>query len=301
MTNSDPVLDYGGEDPAFDTLDLQDYWNEERRRTAIPLLPKIDSHAGLDPAPTVDHEDQQRIVREPVRATTDRNTAYPNQPDAPSNHGINASEVQNVLISPYCSVGKLFMRFGDKHYVGSAWSAGPSAVMTAGHCLYDHEHNAWAKNVMFVPAYSNGQMPFGSWGLKDKVCFREWTKKQNYAFDVAAFKVTRPIETEVGSLGWRAFDGIITPFTAAGYPSESPFDGKLMWQSTSHVYHWVDRLWYMNCRFNGGASGGPWIVWKDRNPYAFGLNSHTSSDYNGKMFSPQFLACLPLLDKWMNH
>lgn len=193
---------------------------------------------------------------------------------------------------PYSAIGKLFMTFDGQDFVGSAWVVAETAVFTAAHCVFDVERGRWADNILFVPQFNAGTTPVGDWTARLIVALEGWTQQRKFEYDLAAFVTDRPIRPATGSLGWMANHAPNQgPYKAVGYPSQPlpgfRFDGRRVWQSIGGYIQGTNPV-QMHNNMTGGCSGGPWIVARNRNVYANGLNSFR---YNGQpttLYSPYF-------------
>lgn len=134
------------------------------------------------------------------------------------------------------TTGKLFFRktSSSSTFVCSASvisSDADNSVLTAGH--YVHEDGSWNKDFVFVPAYFNGERPYGSW---------IWERVQ-------------------APIGWITnTDQAQSDVRITGYPADTPYTGKfpLSCYGDTYRYNFTNDA-YMNCGFTGGASGGAWF------------------------------------------
>jgi hypothetical protein len=171
--------------------------------------------------------------------------------------------------------------------------AGQSLILTAAHCVYDDQHNAFARNVMFIPNQSGtlgagtdqdcSNDPLGCWVPSYGVVDRNWTNyvfPDNIPWDYAFYVVNDSGAHAGPAAGSEALDQAagsmqlsFTPqpyiddgdpgahsidFThALGYSySEDP---KFMYcaedMTAEGDYNW----WLASCDLSGGSSGGPWV------------------------------------------
>ncbi|HYI44162.1 MAG TPA: hypothetical protein VE174_01700, partial [Actinomycetota bacterium] len=109
---------------------------------------------------------------------------------------------------PYSTFGKIFMIFDGEYFVCSGTSIvsdNKSLVWSAGHCVYD-VRNGFVEDLIFVPAYKDGEAPFGVFPIYDAIVPPGWTDNGNWADDQAAIVVGPNEDGEflndaVGSLG----------------------------------------------------------------------------------------------------
>ncbi|WP_298131783.1 hypothetical protein [Micropruina sp.] len=191
--------------------------------------------------------------------------------------------------------GKVFFSRGGKNWVCSASivnSEGKSLVWTAGHCLA--EDAVWSSNVSFVPAYSNGTRPYGTWYAKNLTTTTRWFNNHDWAYDVGA-------ATMQANFGYRIADylssqGLMwnqTPktYTAAafGYPAASPFNGAYLYRADGTTADPNNGTLYMYSGLTGGSSGGPWFRNFDGNwGYVNGHNDFIYTNQPVYMYSPYY-------------
>jgi len=208
-------------------------------------------------------------------------------------------------VFPYVTVGKLFFTQYGVDYVCSASSIGNYAIWTAGHCVHagDGSQNGWSYDVVFVPAYKNGNAPKGVW-----YGYNLWTKTAwfnggalKWKYDMGGVILYTnasgyKISQIVGNLGFAYGGTRIRHWFQTGYPQGSPFTGK--WQvinTSSYAYNDTSMgTPYpvgVGSDLTGGSSGGPWIYkfsgTAGSTNYLNGHNDYNYGDYR-EMFSPFF-------------
>ena len=296
MANEDVVT----QEIAEEATALSEYWTEEAMANAIPIeLPSVDAtimelseaqgtaepwvqegkmHQMASVAPTgefIEYADPTESLK--TAANTFTTTQVP---------------LSNFSKFPWQTVGKLYMVFGGRNYVGSAWAiAGTeSCIFTAGHCVHD-KSSGWASNVMFKGRYNNGTSA-GTWSMKTLYSLKGWTDNEDFRYDMGACLATRVIRPAIGALGWMAnYPANQGPYTGIGYPA-SPvpgynFNGQIMWQSVGSYINGSNPIQAYN-NMTGGCSGGPWSTTKNGVPYANGLNSFRYTSNPNTMYSPYF-------------
>jgi V8-like Glu-specific endopeptidase len=199
--------------------------------------------------------------------------------------------------------GKVFFTLDGTDYVCSGSStaaANRSLVQTAGHCVNEGP-GAFATNFVFVPAYRDGQAPYGVFPAKALHTTSQWGGSGDLSYDVGYAVVSpvngRSLTDTVGAqgVGFNLARG--ARMAAFGYPARSPYDGsKLAWCSgnvSSDAQGTSDQG--MRCNMTGGSSGGPWFINFDEGSGIGTLNSLNSFRYttlglfdNGSMYGPYF-------------
>jgi V8-like Glu-specific endopeptidase len=169
------------------------------------------------------------------------------------------------------SAGKIFFTLNGTDYVCSGAavaSANADVAVTAGHCASDGSGN-WATNWTFVPGYSNGNAPYGSYTARRYFVAGQWTSSANEDYDVAFVALNTAsvggapthVVSAVGGLGV-AFGGQAARVDAFGYPSEPPYNGERLYYcagSTSPDPYHATNDTGVNCAMTEGSSGGPWL------------------------------------------
>ncbi|MGH9162452.1 MAG: hypothetical protein ACRD2X_21000, partial [Vicinamibacteraceae bacterium] len=131
---------------------------------------------------------------------------------------------------------KLVMRFGSSYFVCSGTMRDSETVLTAGHCVFDHDHGfGWADEIWVYPGWDgNGALTpspptrsnpygwargthFGSW--------TGWTQNADWNYDVGLVNITRAVGMLTGWFGW-SYGGSCSYRTSqtinnASYPAES--------------------------------------------------------------------------------
>jgi V8-like Glu-specific endopeptidase len=204
-------------------------------------------------------------------------------------------------IFPYSTIGVLFFSQNGEDFRCSATSIGDNALWTAGHCVHDGKSgvSGWSDNVVFVPAYKDGNAPFGSWTFKNVATSNAWFTSGDYRFDIGGVTLEpnasgAGVDEVVGSLGFAYNLNPMQHWFNFGYPMTTPFDGKTM-QICSASYARLDSNYSspmpmaMGCDLTDGSSGGPWIINFSGSPgntnYINGNNSYRVGE---EMYSPYF-------------
>ena len=140
---------------------------------------------------------------------------------------------------PWRTIGKLFLTYPDG---ATGWCSGaiigcPSPhyhgyiVLTAGHCVYDHDHGGWASSAKFVPGLDEDYMPYNFAYGTNLYSFVGWTQYGDYRYDMGFVILDRNVGDYTGWMGRitagpddEIYDvGVNT----AGYPSDKPMN--TMW------------------------------------------------------------------------
>jgi V8-like Glu-specific endopeptidase len=258
--------------------------------SAGPSSPAIERH----PAATM-KADQQRVVdywtEARMKSAIPRGKAINPAKGKPGSGDTSAAAVQ-VPAQP--QFGKVFFTLGGANYVCSGTattSSNRDVVTTAGHCLNEGP-GAYATNFAFVPAYENGNRPYGTWTAKSLLTTNEWRNSGDFNHDVGFAVMNdnasgQSLTDVTGSYPIAFNKGYNLTFSAYGYPAAKPYDGQLLWKcsGTAGVDTRGTTDHRLPCSMTGGSSGGGWITSDGQ------LNSVNSFGYRGEkdvMYGPYF-------------
>jgi hypothetical protein len=257
---------------------VQRFWTPERMRGARPLDLVVDA-AG----------EARTRVGEPEPSGAGASFLAVSTPDAP----------------PYSFNGRIFIRRGQLTGFCSGTAINSPTrqlVLTAGHCLNsgreDGKSSVWSDYLQFVPAYSGGVAPFGSFVARRKEIRapRQWTKHGNPDFDLGAF-LTLPnaegvnVADAVG--GGATIVSNLTrrqTFRTFGYPGQvqrmqsctSPYIGD---DVLSNPFPGPPTLG-IRCHWAPGASGGGWLIGDGSE--INGVSAYLHLNNKSRTFGPYF-------------
>ncbi|MCL4248737.1 MAG: hypothetical protein KJ065_11390 [Anaerolineae bacterium] len=203
------------------------------------------------------------------------------------------------MVYPYITAGKIFFTQRGRSYVGSAFSIGNYAFFTAGHCVHDGSNSSagWSQNLVFVPAYRDGNAPYGTWRATKLWARTRWYQNgiPNGLPEDMGGGVLLPINNRKISqvVGWLGFAWNWSKFQhwhSLGWPAAAPFNGNRLWDvQASYAYDGsVGGTIAMGNDMTGGCSGGPWVWQFGTGNYANGLNSYRLNSRPQEMCSPYF-------------
>lgn len=197
------------------------------------------------------------------------------------------------------TTGKVFFTLGGTNYVcsgSSTSSANHDLVLTAGHCVHEGP-GSYATNFAFVPAYDDGDRPYGTFTARQLVTTSQWVSSGDFDYDVA-FAVMNPVNgvdltDTVGSQGIAFNQATRQYYYSFGYPAGSPYDGSdIAWchgQAIADPYGATTEG--VKCNLTGGSSGGPWLRSYNTTSGLGTLTSvnsykYTAGKFKGYMFGP---------------
>lgn len=177
----------------------------------------------------------------------------------------------------------------------SVTSQNKSTVVTAGHCV--KLQGAWHTNWVFVPAYQDGQTPYGTWTAAKTSSTDQWAASEDINYDVG-LAVVNPLNGQkladaVGAQGIQFNGGYNRPMYAFGFPAAAPYDGKkLIYCSGNTTKDFLfSKDHSLGCDMTGGSSGGPWFNSFDEatgTGLQASVNSFGYTFLPGRMFGPYF-------------
>ncbi|TWD80746.1 hypothetical protein FB561_1834 [Kribbella amoyensis] len=228
-------------------LEPTGYWTAEKLRNAIPADLPAGSAGTASPSSI---ESSSGIASRPV---------------APRTGG--ADKVNEVVPS---TAGKVFFTDNGRNYVCSASTINngyKNLIITAGHCVHGGAGGAWHSNIVFAPAYYNGQSGYGLWNWNTARTFNSWMNSSDFSHDQAFVTLNQRngqnLIDVVGGNGLVWGNGRSQPNTRIwGWPAEPPYNGEVPYYCDGTTYAWGSTDAALGCTMNGGASGGPWV--KDR-------------------------------------
>ncbi|MET9952105.1 peptidase [Streptomyces sp. NPDC006339] len=143
-------------------------------------------------------------------------------------------------------------------------SQNASTVITAGHCV--KYQGAWHTNWVFVPAYDNGQAPYGQWTATKTLTTPQWEASEDINYDIGAAVVAplngKTLTSVTGAQGIQFNGGYNKAMYAFGFPAASPYDGsKFIYCSGNSSKDFLfSQDHSLACNMTGGSSGGPWFT-----------------------------------------
>jgi V8-like Glu-specific endopeptidase len=206
-----------------------------------------------------------------------------NHPFTTARVATQSSTVNPAVVFPALPAGKLFFKIGTASYVCSASVIKPRVVVTAAHCVSEFGKNSFYSNFTFVPGYTNGNAPVGTWSYKRVYAPQSYLNGTDVcsasgpgvvcANDVAVLVMNdnnaQKIGDVTGTFGY-GYNGLgytsflrkqASQLTQLGYPVDLD-SGALMQRNDSLSF--IDAASANNqiigSLMTGGSSGGPWLI-----------------------------------------
>jgi V8-like Glu-specific endopeptidase len=164
-------------------------------------------------------------------------------------------------------IGALFFNNGSGgHYCTASVVRTPkkNMLLTAAHCLYNQTTHGWHRHIVFVPRYSAGRRPYGTWPVWLMVADKRWIDHGDpdldFAFAAVQIMGGRRIADVVG-----ANELLVTPrfnnqVVVAGYPAKENYPADRPVGCAGRTYRQGSSQMRFDCHgFYGGTSGSPWL------------------------------------------
>jgi V8-like Glu-specific endopeptidase len=199
--------------------------------------------------------------------------------------------IQNTKKYPFTAIGYIEGKTKSGGYGScSGTLIGPQTVLTAAHCLYNHDDQDWLSEVIFVPALNGPEdAPYGAYPAESTSIVEGYVK--NYQgfygsvvpWDLGIITLEKPIGNDLGWFGYRNDDNL-GDFEAniVGYPGDKP--GGTMWRATCDVL--TENIGYdyfqYDCDTYPGSSGSSVYVYDSaiKSRVVAGVNVAESPDAN---------------------
>lgn len=274
-----------------------EYWTEDKLKSAVSL----DQVVMVPEESVAPPFDGRPKIPEPILhnfSVSDYNEVTVSDPVGPE-FSLGGMGVQGVRVP--ATTGRIFLTVnGEPSYCSGSVVNTPTKniVMTAGHCLHSgHKNKKWYSNIVFIPAYRDGQAPYGKWHAKNLTVFTGWADYSDSSRDLGFFSVFDNNRTKlVNAVGGNGFVYNASPNQAGvrvfGWPAEGRFKGNLAYfcQGSTKKSWWSSDM-MIPCDMTGGASGGPWVLSRGRTEntgYIFGVTSRRTTIGQARLISTPF-------------
>ena len=202
-------------------------------------------------------------------------------------------QIANTKIYPFSAIGYLESKDLKGQYEScSATLIGPSTVLTAAHCLYNHDAGGWQDEIFFVPGLNGStanDAPYGGYEYEDAYVVQGYI--DNYQgfygsvlpWDIGIVTLKQPVGQNLGWLGYANYDNL-GDFTAniVGYPGDKP--AGTMWRATCNVLseNVGDGYFQYDCDTFPGSSGSAVYAYDEgqKARVVVGVNVAESEDAN---------------------
>jgi glutamyl endopeptidase len=149
--------------------------------------------------------------------------------------------------------------------LGTGWLIGPRTIVTAGHCIYNHDPKYGVGVMRSITAFAgrNINNSLGQSDVHSVETTQEWIDSENNtAFDFGVLYLDSPIGDDVGFFAFGNYsDADLSGMTinVVGYPADKK-NGTMWGHVNKGASVRPQRIAYMNDTY-GGQSGSPVIYW----------------------------------------
>jgi hypothetical protein len=264
-------------------VEIRDYWTRQRMRAAIPAGRRLSRHPPASSPRALPRGSPTYVPGTPPSGGAAAARLRPGLVTSPAVRRAAIDVSADSAAFPRRVHGKVFLTLGDTDYFCSATvvsSAAHTVVWTAGHCVHGADIGlGFASNWMFVPAYRDGQAPYGSWTAIELITTDGWQSGANLRLDIGAALLARDpqgrgVQDVLGALGIAFHQPRNKIFDAYGYPAIDQntvlfppnFNGERLFRCRSPLTA-NDRppgsgpeTMEIDCDMTAGASGGGWVI-----------------------------------------
>lgn len=150
-----------------------------------------------------------------------------------------------------------------QRFVGTGWFIGPRTLVTAGHCVYMHDHGGFAESIEVIPALDGTKRPFGSIVSRDLKSVEGWTKKRNSDFDYGAIVLDSDVMKDVGAFAYApAADALLSGanINVSGYPADRDGAMRQYFHARRVIRISSRRVYYHVDTFGGQSGSAAWVT-----------------------------------------
>jgi V8-like Glu-specific endopeptidase len=195
----------------------------------------------------------------------------------------NRIRVTATTTYPWRSICSLLITAADgTQWIGTGWLAGPRLVVTAGHCVFIHDHGGFARSITVIPGRNAASEPYGRSTQSDLRSVVGWTQNRNSEYDYGAVLLRNgaAFGERVGTFGFAAYgDGELRSKIGnlSGYPGDKPTGTQ--WYHALGIKSVAARRLVYDIDTAGGQSGAP--VWRKIAQSRIAVGIHTNGSQSG--------------------
>lgn len=164
---------------------------------------------------------------------------------------------------------------------GSGWLVSPNTIITAGHCVFQREYNAWASYILVHLAVNGTANEFYIvQQTQDIHSVAEWTQGGDQSYDYGCIVLPTPVDA--GNMGYTSLtDEQLKSLLIAilGYPAEQTPDHETMWGDQGFLTGVSPTQIYYALQTLEGMSGGPVFYTNGDDRYVVGIHNYGGGAY----------------------
>ncbi|WP_208420165.1 trypsin-like serine peptidase [Paraflavitalea devenefica] len=170
----------------------------------------------------------------------------------------------------------------NTRWIGTGWLVSPRTVITAGHCVYMHEHGGWPKSIEVIPGMNDATRPYGSCTGTAFRSVAGWVndKKREYDYGAIILPANCRPGDKTGVFGFAVKDDaylLNSYLNLSGYPGDK--GGDQQWFMARRAKSTAPRVIYYEIDTMGGQSGSP--VWIKVGTARYAVGIHTNGLISG--------------------
>lgn len=218
----------------------------------------------------------------------------------------NRVRIFNTTVYPWRAICSLRITAKDNsQWIGTGWLVAPRTVITAGHCVFMHDHGGWAKSIEVIPGCNEASKPYNSGVSSNLRSVQGWTGSKNRDFDYGA--IILPANYRPGdATGYFGF-GVKTDaylmssvLNLSGYPGDKGRfrNGDQQWFMPLKPKAVSSRVIKYDIDTMGGQSGAP--VWVKVGDVRTCVGIHTNGDSAGNSATRIVTPVFNNIQSWKN-
>lgn len=201
-------------------------------------------------------------------------------------------KISNPNVWPYRATCRIVSYFDenrdgivDTAYSGTGFLEGPSAVVTAGHVIYNSSLKMWCKYAEVTFAQNGSSKPYGTIRSTTIHTSVAWMESGDTNQDWSVIEIASPIGNTVGWYGklWTSASLNGTSVSVSGYSGDKTgTQANTLWRSVGSITASLSARLAHNCDTTGGVSGAA-ILNSSNQALAIHTSGNSTSNYGTRI------------------